>query len=126
MHPDYSQPKSQLANAKGAFTYYSFPEMYKRAAGFLLWMEQGAKTPDYQVRDGAEFRGYVLAQLERANVDWRKACDSPTILETANEVVRQVALVIVSSQPETFDGRGDNAVAAGMFLRCMKNRFKVP
>ena len=122
---DYSQPKgvAGLPAEDKNFTYYSFPEMHKRAAGFLIWMDQGNQAADYVVRDAAEFRGYVLAHLEHAHADWRKKCNSPNTQESPNAIVQQVALAMVSyDKPEEAKGMGGIAVAGGMFLRCLSPR----
>lgn len=112
------------------FSYYDYRRMHHMATAFVNWMnapvmaQQKLPLPEHTVQAGAEFRGYVLSHLERANVDWRKKCESAQDMELPNLLVYQVAQAFLAEEPPKDANWGDNAwtsvaVAKAVFTRCM-------
>jgi hypothetical protein len=104
--------------------------MHHLATAFVNWMNasvmalQNLPLPKHTVQAGAEFRGYVLSHLERANVDSRTKCESAQDMELPNLLVYQVAQAFLAEVPSNDANWGDNAwtsvaVAKAVFTRCM-------
>lgn len=136
---DYTAPSASeyTANVNDKnYSYYGYKRLLKNAMSFINWMnapvlaKEGIKLEEHTVRAGAEFRGYVLAHMERNNIDWRKKCDSATVLENPNLLTYQVAQQMVNAEPPKDSKLDDNSFTAlaftqAVFMRCLKDFPKV-
>lgn len=128
--PNASEYKANI-NDKN-YSYYGYKRLLKNATAFINWMnapvlaKEGMKLEDHTVRSGAEFRGYVLAHMERNNIDWRKKCDRATELENPNLLAYQIAQLLVNAEPPKDARLDDNSITAIAFsqavlMRCLQD-----
>ncbi len=128
--PSASEYKTNI-NDKN-YSYYGYKRLLKNATAFINWMnapvlaKEGMKLEEHTVRSGAEFRGYVLAHMERNNIDWRKKCDSATELENPNLLTYQIAQLLVNAEPPKDAKLDDNSITAIAFsqavlMRCLQD-----